>query len=162
MNKLKWLIVLCFLNNVLASEPGKRIVVKLPFNDREEILSGMRKYLKITERMLREISTKNYSEVERLISKIEMDKDRLYRISKRENLSFMELAYRFHSVEVQNIKNAAKEKNQDKLILAISNFIGSCNHCHDRYQLIEWGGKDYPAAIPNKKFIDKYINLYKK
>lgn len=162
MNKYKWLIFLFSFNFALGVEGDQRILVKLPFKDREEILSGMRKYLKITERILIEIPNKNYEKIGQLISKIEIDKDRLYRLATRENENFMELAYKFHSTEVEKVKIAVREKNQEKLIAAMGNFLGSCNQCHDQYRLIEWKGKDYPAPVSNKKFIDKYINQIKK
>jgi len=166
MNNCKKIYVLFLfvflLENVFAADMDTRTLVKIPFKDREEVLMGMRKYLKLTEKILNEISNKNYANMEVLISKIQMDSDRLYRLSKRENLAFMELAYKFHSEEVENVKIAAMEKDQGKAVRAMSKFIGSCNFCHDRFRLIEWSGQNYSEPNSNKKFIEKYINKIKK
>lgn len=161
MNKFIFCMMFLLYSSTAYTQDDGRVLIKIPYQDREEILRGMRKYLKITEKILLETSKNNYSEIERVISKIEVDKERLNRLSTRENIEFMELAYKFHDEEVKNIKESAKNKNQAEMILAISKFIKSCTHCHDRFRLIEWGDKKYPAAKPNKIFIEKYIKNVK-
>lgn len=135
----------------------ERTLVKIPFQDREDILRGMRRYLNQTQGIMMALSKKDFDKVESIASNILLDDERLVRLGTRENDQFMAQALEFHTLGVSDVIKSARTKSVEKTLVSMSNFIGRCNACHENFRLLEWSGKDYPPAkskvlIPPKGF----------
>lgn len=156
--RLKILFFLLLIFNLPRAWADNRILVKLPFAEREIVLKSMRSFLKQHELMLASLAKEDYLGVEKAAATMLLHPKMLERIGTRENDKFMEMAVDFHTNGLTPIIAAARKKDSKQILTAMSSFVSRCNSCHETFKFIEWPAKDYPFPKAKKLAVPKGYN----
>jgi hypothetical protein len=129
-----------------------RILLKLPYKNREQLLKGMRNNIFLTEKILLALSNNDFKKVEKIASTWLLDPKNSKNLTYRNDPNFIALAVDFHTNGAVEIIKAARTKNMSKTLESLSNFYNRCNICHETYRVTEWPETKYPepTAIPLK------------
>jgi hypothetical protein len=146
---IKIILLLMLILSSEAIEADNRTLLKIPFNEREKLLRGMRDTLGVIQELIVNLANKNYAQMEKSLKSLELTPDRLERISKKGNLEFGRLSKDMHGRGIEDLVSVIKTKNDHEILLGISQFMNRCNNCHNQYKVMEWPEKDYPypAAV---------------
>jgi Holliday junction resolvase-like predicted endonuclease len=133
-----------------------RILLKLPYENREEILKSMRNNNNIMEKILLALSKKDFKKVEKLASLWLLNTNKSLKLPFRYDPNFIALAVDMHTTGTVEIIKAARKKDMSETLRSLSNFYNRCNSCHETYRVVEWPDKKYPEPKPVPLDIPKF------
>jgi hypothetical protein len=150
INKIIFIFLICFCFYSFAED--NRILLKLPYKNREDLLKGMRNNNFLMEQILLALSQNNFKKVEKIASSWLLNPKKSQNLPYRYDPNFIALAVDFHTNGAVDIIKAARTKNMSKTLESLSFALNRCNACHESYRVTEWPETKYPepTAIPLK------------
>ena len=156
-NSFLVLSIFIFLSNVGIADES-RILLKLPYENREEILKSMRNNNFIMEQILLALSKKDFKKVEKLASLWLLNTKKAEKLPFRSDPNFIALAVDMHTTGTVEIIKAARKKDMSETLRSLSNFYNRCNSCHETYRVVEWPDKKYPEPSAVPLIVPKFYN----
>ena len=136
----------------------KRVLLKLPYDNREDLLKGMRNTNFLMEQIIRALGQNDFNKVERIASVFLLDTKKSGKLPYRYDANFIALAVDFHTTGTVEIIRAARKKDMSQTLQSLANFYSRCNSCHEAYRVVEWPDKKYPEPKAVPLNIPKFYN----
>lgn len=144
--------------NASAEQPAgkgqaedKRVLLTIPFEDREAMKREMRNNLEQLRRMVVAFAENDFETIAAVADEISLHKKRSQVVVRRGNADFTAMAVQFHGVLAPEIRKAAETKDPKRVASAMDTAMRACVACHERFKLTEWpDNKSYtrPDPIP--------------
>lgn len=141
----------------LADQPAapsakdKRILLTIPFEDREAMMAEMRNNLEQVRRLFVAYVGNDFAAIEKIADEISIHKKRAQVVVRRGDPTYTAMAVNFHAGHSMAIREAARSKDQKRVATTINEALQACVACHATYRLTEWpDNKTYarPDPIP--------------
>lgn len=129
----------------------KRVLLAIPFEDREAMKREMRNNLDQVRRMVVAFAENDFETIAAVADEISLHKKRSQVVVRRGNADFTAMAVQFHGVLAPEIRRAAEAKDPKRVASAMDTALRACVACHERFKLTEWpDNKSYmrPDPIP--------------
>lgn len=134
-----------------AATPAKdtRVLLTIPFEDREGILREMRTNLDQVRRLFAAYVESDFGAIEAIADEISIHRKRAQSVVRRGNADFTAMAVQFHAGNTMEIREAARAKDPKRVATAINTALQTCVACHATFKLTEWpDNKSYPRPAP--------------
>lgn len=130
-------------------EADDRMLLKIPFEDREDILRVMRGNLNQVKQMVGALAEDDFETVEKVANEMTFNKKKGYGLSIRGNAAYTAMGVQFHAVTTMELKDAARAKDSKRVLRALNNTLTECTSCHATFKVTEWpDNKSYPRPAP--------------
>ncbi len=135
--------VIAFSPPALASskevaQSDHRILLPIPFQDRDHLLHVMRNNLANLGRMIDAMSEDDFEAARAIADKMSFNKKKGKGLAQRGNPEFTAMGVHFHALDTLAIKNAAEQKDRKGTLRAMSKMASSCVACHETFRVTEW------------------------
>jgi len=141
---------------------NKRILLKIPYEDREGLLNVMRNNLKNLNKMINAMADDDFKSVQKIAKNMSFNKKKGKGLSRRGNAAFMAMGVKFHAQDTVSVMKAAETKDRKATLRAISNMVNTCVSCHSTYRVLEWpNNKVYKRPSPMKLNLPKEFKATK-
>lgn len=136
-----------------AASPAKdpRILLTIPFEDREAMLGEMRNNLEQVRRLFVAYVESDFGAIEKIADEISLHRKRSQVVVRRGNPTYTAMAVQFHAGNTMEIRDAARARDPKRVATAINTALQACVACHATWRLTEWpDNKTYarPDPIP--------------
>ena len=128
-----------------------RILLAIPFEDREGMMAEMRNNLEQVRRLFVAYVKNDFAAMEKVADEISIHKKRAQVVVRRGDPTYTAMAVNFHAGHSMEIREAARSKDPQRVAAAIDVALQACVACHATYRLTEWpDNKTYarPDPIP--------------
>ncbi len=130
---------------------NERILLKIPYKDREGLLHVMRNNLKNLGNMINAMADDDFQSVQKIASNMSFNKKKGKGLSRRGNAAFAAMGVKFHAEDTIAVMKAAEKKDRKATLQAMSNMVNTCVSCHATFRLMEWpDNKTYKRPPPIK------------
>ncbi len=130
---------------------GKRILLKIPYQDREDLLQVMRNNLKNLNKMIAALADDDFKTVEETANAMSFNKKKGKGLARRGNAAFIAMGVKFHAEDTVAVGKAAARRDRKATLRAISHMINTCVSCHSTFRVMEWPtDKVYQRPSPMK------------
>jgi cytochrome c556 len=152
------LLILWFLPNVYANsnesknnKPDDRVLLKIPYEDRENLTKVMRENLKNLGKMLNAMADDDFKSIQEIAEKMSFNKKKGKGLVRRGNSAFTAIGVQFHAVDTINVMEAAKTNDRKATLHAMANMVNTCVSCHSGFKVMEWpNNKVYNRPEPTE------------
>jgi cytochrome c556 len=134
-----------------SPEVDDRVLLKIPFEDREDLLRVMRGNLNQVKQMVGALAEDDFETVEKVANEMTFNKKKGDGLSIRGNAAYTAMGVQFHAIDTVELKDAARAKDSKRVLRALNTTLSTCTSCHATFKLTEWpDNKSYsrPAPIP--------------
>jgi len=134
-----------------GTPPDNRILLTIPFEDREDLLRVMRANLDQARQIVEALAKDDFEQVAKIADQMSFNKKKGDGLARRGNPGFTAMGVRFHAVNAPALKASAQSGDRARTLAAFNTLLGTCTACHATYKLVEWpDNKHYvrPAPIP--------------
>jgi len=134
-----------------AIPTDNRVLLTIPFEDREDLLRVMRGNLNQVKQMLEALAENDFAGVEKVANEMTFNKKKGDGLAIRGNAAYTAMGVQFHAVRTVELRDAARAKDGKRVVRALSSTLDTCTSCHATFKLTEWpDNKTYarPAPIP--------------
>jgi cytochrome c556 len=134
-----------------APAKDARVLLTIPFEDREAMMVEMRNNLEQVRRLFVAYVNNDFVAIEKIADEISIHKKRAQVVVRRGDPTYTAMAVNFHAGHSMAIRDAARSKDSSRVAAAIDVALQACVACHATYRLTEWpDNKTYsrPAPIP--------------
>lgn len=134
-----------------AATPAKdtRVLLTIPFEDREAMLKEMRTNLEQVRRLFVAYVESDFGAIEKIADEISVNRKRAQVVVRRGNPEYTAMAVQFHAGNTMEIREAARSKDPKRVATAINTALQACVACHATFRLTEWpDNKIYPRPDP--------------
>ena len=134
-------------------EADERALLKIPFEDREDILRVMRGNLNQVRQMVGALAEDDFETVEKVANEMTFNKKKGDGLAIRGNAAYTAMGVQFHAINTVELKEAAHAKDGKRILRALNTTLSTCTSCHATFKVTEWpDNKSYlrPAPIPLK------------
>jgi limonene-1,2-epoxide hydrolase len=134
-----------------SPETDNRLLLTIPFEDREDILRVMRGNLNQVKQMIGALAEDDFESVEKIANEMTFNKKKGDGLAIRGNAAYTAMGVQFHAVTTMELKEAAHAKDGKRVLRALENTLTACTSCHATFKVTEWpDNKSYsrPAPIP--------------
>ncbi len=129
----------------------KRILLKIPYEDREDLMRVMRINLKNLGKMIDAMATNDFKSVKTIAENMSFNKKKGKGLSRRGNSAFTAMGVQFHAVDTVAVIKAAKKNDRKETLHAMSQMVNSCVACHSTFKVMEWpDNKIYKRPEPTE------------
>jgi len=129
--------------------PCNRMLLAIPYQDREDLLRVMRKNLANLEGLIAAMAEDNFQEVEKIANEMTFNKKKGKGLARRGNPAFTAMGVQFHGLDALAVKKAAEAGDRKGIMRAISKMVSSCVACHATFKVMEWpDNKTYKRPKP--------------
>lgn len=133
-----------------------RVLLTIPYQDRENLLRVMRNNLKSLGEMIEAMSIDDFSTVQEISEKMSFNKKKGKGLARRGNKAFTAMGVQFHAVDTISVMNAAQRKDRKATLQAMSKMVNTCITCHSTFRVMEWpDDKVYKRPNPTKLILPK-------
>jgi len=141
---------------------NNRILLKIPFEDREGLLNVMRNNLKSLNKMINAMADDDFKEVQNIAKNMSFNKKKGKGLSYRGNAAFIAMGVKFHAEDTVAVMKAAETKDRKATLRAMSNMVNTCVSCHSIFRVMEWpNNKTYKRPTPMKLNLPKEFKVTK-
>lgn len=138
---------------------GGRILLKIPFEDRENLLRVMRNNLSNLNKMIYAVAEDDFKTVQEVAEKMSFNEKKGKGLSSRGNAAFIAMGVKFHAEDTVAVVKAAEKKDRKATLHAISNMMNTCESCHSAFRVMEWpNNKVYKRPPPMKLMLPEGYN----
>jgi len=134
-----------------GAEADNRVLLTIPFADREDLLRVMRGNLIQVKQMLEALAENDFAGVEKVANEMTFNKKKGDGLAIRGNAAYTAMGVQFHAVRTMALRDAARAKDGKRVLRELSATLDTCTSCHATFKLTEWpDNKTYarPAPIP--------------
>jgi len=164
-NNLLILTLLLWMASPLYAQSGRdtnntksdnRILLKIPYEDREDLTRTMRSNLKNLGKMIDAMSNDDFKSVQEIAEQMSFNKKKGKGLSRRGNPAFTAMGVQFHAVDTIAVMKAAETKERNATLHAMSKMVDTCVVCHSTFRVMEWpDNKIYKRPEPTKLILPK-------
>jgi len=134
-----------------AGENNSRILLKIPYKDREGLLNVMRNNLNNLNKMINAMADDDFESVQSIANNMSFNKKKGKGLSHRGNAAFIAMGVKFHAEDAVAVMKAAEKKDRKATLRAMSNMVNTCVSCHSTFRVMEWpNNKIYERPSPMK------------
>ncbi len=145
-----------------AGANDSRILLKIPYEDREGLLNVMRNNLKNLNEMINAMADDDFKSVQRIAKNMSFNTKKGKGLSRRGNAAFMAMGVKFHAEDTVAVMKAAEKKDRKATLHAMSNMVNTCVSCHSAFRVMEWpNNKIYKRPSPMKLNLPKEFRVTK-
>ena len=138
-------------NETSKTTSAKRVLLEIPYSDREGLLRVMRGNLINLGKMINAMSTDDFDTVQQISEQMSFNKKKGKGLARRGNKAFTAMGVQFHAVDTIAVMNAAKSKDRKETLQAMSKMVTTCVACHSSFQVMEWpDNKIYKRPEPTE------------
>ena len=142
------------------SAKDNRILLKIPYEDRKDLLHVMRNNLNNLGKMINAMADDDFNSVREIAKNMSFNKKKGKGLSRRGNAAFIAMGVKFHAEDTVAVMNAAKTKNRKATLAAMSNMVNTCVACHSTFRVTEWpDNKFYKRPEAKKLFLPKGFKM---
>lgn len=135
---------------------SNRTLLKIPYQDRENLLHVMRNNLNSLAKMIDAMSNDDYQRVQKIAEQMSFNKKKGKGLARRGNPAFTAMGVQFHAVNTIDVMKAAKSKNRKATLQAMFKMVTTCVACHANFKVMEWpNNKTYPRPKPTPLVLPK-------
>lgn len=140
------------ISNAAEDKPkDKRVLLEIPYQDREDLLRVMRKNLASLGKLIDAMANDDFESAAETADKMTFNKKKGKGLARRGNDAFTAMGVQFHAVDALEVKKAAEAKNRQRTLNAMSNMVSSCVACHATFKVVEWpDNKIYQRPEPSE------------
>lgn len=134
-----------------GAEADNRVLLTIPFEDREDILRVMRGNLNQVKQMLGALAENDFATIEKVANEMTFNKKKGDGLAIRGNAAYTAMGVQFHAVRTMELRDAARAKDGKRVVRALSSTLDTCTSCHATFKVTEWpDNRSYarPAPIP--------------
>jgi len=134
-----------------GAETDNRVLLTIPFEDREDLLRVMRGNLIQVKQMLEALAENDFAAVEKVANEMTFNKKKGDGLAIRGNAAYTAMGVQFHAVRTVDLRDAARAKDGKRVVRALSSTLDACTSCHATFKVTEWpDNRSYarPAPIP--------------
>ena len=125
------------------------MLLKIPFEDREDLLRVMRGNLNQVRQMVGALAEDDFEMVEKVANEMTFNKKKGDGLAIRGNAAYTAMGVQFHAINTVELKEAAHAKDGRRVLRALNTTLSTCTSCHDTFKLTEWpDNKSYPRPAP--------------
>ena len=117
---------------------NNRILLKIPFEDRENLLHVMRNNLQNLGKMIDAMADNDLDKVKKIAGNMSFNKKKGKGLSHRGNAAFIAMGVKFHAVDTIAVMKAAETKDRNATLHAMSSMMNTCVACHSTFRVSEW------------------------
>jgi len=141
---------------------NSRTLLKIPYEDREDLLHVMRNNLKNLDKMINAMADDDFESVQRIAKNMSFNKKKGKGLSRRGNAAFIAMGVKFHAEDTVAVMKAAEKKDRKAILHAMSNMVNICVSCHSAFRVMEWpNNKIYKRPDPIKLNLPKEFKVTK-
>ena len=130
-------------------KPNNRILLKIPYEDREDLMRVMQSNLKKLGEMIDAMAGNDFNSVHKIAEKMSFNKKKGKGLSRRGNPAFTAMGVQFHAVDTIAVMKAAETKDRKATLHAMSKMVSTCVACHSTFRVMEWpNNKHYKRPKP--------------
>ncbi len=142
------------------TKSDNRILLKIPYEDREDLTRTMRSNLKYLGKMIDAMSNDDFKSVQEIAEQMSFNKKKGKGLSRRGNPAFTAMGVQFHAVDTIAVMKAAETKERKATLHAMSKMVDTCVACHSTFRVMEWpDNKIYKRPEPTKLILPKGYNI---
>lgn len=133
------------------SPEADRVLLKIPFEDREDLLRVMRGNLNQVKQMVGALAEDDFETIEKVANEMTFNKKKGDGLAIRGNAAYTAMGVQFHAVNTVELRDAARAKDGKRVLRALNTTLTTCTSCHATFQVMEWpDNRSYtrPAPIP--------------
>lgn len=143
-------------NGMNKNKSTNRVLLKIPYEDREDLMRVMRANLKNLGRMIDAIANDDFKSVQVIAENMSFNKKKGNGLSRRGNPAFTAMGVQFHAIDTVAVLKAAKKNDQKATLHAMSMMVNSCVACHSAFKVMEWpDNKFYNRPEPTELILPK-------
>jgi hypothetical protein len=132
-----------------SPEADNRVLLTIPFEDREDLLRVMRGNLNQVKQMVGALAEDDFEAVEKVANEMTFNKKKGDGLAIRGNAAYTAMGVQFHAVNTMELKEAAHAKDGKRVLRALNTTLNTCTSCHATFKLMEWpDNKSYPRPAP--------------
>ena len=133
-----------------------RILLKIPYQDREDIMRVMRANLNNLGNMINAMANDDFKSVQTIAEKMSFNKKKGKGLSRRGNPAFIAMGVQFHAIDTVAVVKAAEKNDRKATLHAMSKMVNSCVACHSTFKVMEWpDNKSYKRPEPTELILPK-------
>ena len=145
-----------------SNTTSSRILLKIPYKDREGLMKVMRNNLQSLNKMISAMAENDFKSVQSIAKNMSFNKKKGKGLSRRGNAAFMAMGIRFHTEDTAAIMKAAEKRDRKATLHAMANMVSTCVACHSTFRVMEWpNNKSYKRPNPMKLVLPKEFNATK-
>ena len=130
----------------------KRVLLTIPFEDREDILRTMRGNLDQISRIVTALVRGDFAAIEKVADELVINKKKAEGLAIRGSAAYAAMGVQLHAVLAEDIKKAAQSRDTKRVLEALDATLAQCaTSCHIAFKVMEWpDNKAYPRppSIP--------------
>jgi len=139
-----------------VSTNNNRILLKIPYEDREDLLHVMRNNISNLGKMIDAMADDDFTSVQEIAKSMSFNKKKGKGLSRRGNAAFIAMGIKFHAEDTVAVMKAAESKDRKATLHAMSNMVNTCVSCHATFRVMEWpDNKFYKRPDPIKLTLPK-------
>ncbi len=136
------LLILCFptyaQNHESEDTANNRVLLKIPYEDRDDLLHVMRNNLNNLGKMIEAMANNDYASVQEIAEKMSFNKKKGKGLAHRGNKAFTAMGLQFHAVDTIAVMKAAQKKNSKTTLQSMAKMVNTCVACHSTFRVTEW------------------------
>jgi len=133
----------------ISPEPDNRVLLTIPFEDREDVLRVMRGNLEQVNQMVGALAKDDFETVEKVANEMTFNKKKGDGLAIRGNADYTAMGVLFHAVNTVELKEAAQAKDSKRVLRVLNTTLSTCTSCHATFKVMEWpNNKSYPRPAP--------------
>jgi len=117
---------------------NSRILLTIPYSDRENLLHVMRNNLENLGKMIDAMSSDDFEAVQKIADSMSFNKKKGKGLARRGNNAFTAMGVQFHAEDTIAVMKAAKDKDRKETLIAMSKMVNTCVACHSTFRVMEW------------------------
>ena len=139
-----------------------RILLEIPYKDREDLSHVMRNNLKNLGKMINAMADNDFKSVQKIAENMSFNKKKGKGLSRRGNAEFIAMGVKFHAEDTVAVMKAAEKKDRKATLYAMSNMVNTCVSCHSAFRVMEWpNNRIYKRPSPMKLNLPKGFKVTK-
>jgi len=132
-----------------GAEADKRVLLTIPYEDREDILRVMRGNLNQVKQMVGALAEDDFATIEKVANEMTFNKKKGDGLAIRGNAAYAAMGVQFHAVNTVELRDAARAKDGKRVLRALNTTLSTCTSCHATFKVMEWpDNRSYARPAP--------------
>jgi hypothetical protein len=140
-----------FAAGTTGAETDNRVLLTIPYEDREDILRVMRGNLDQVKQIVGALGEDDFATIEKVANEMTFNKKMGDGLASRGNPTYAAMGVQFHAVNTVELRDAARAKDNKRVLRALNTTLTTCTSCHATFKVVEWpDNRSYkrPASVP--------------
>lgn len=138
-----------FAAGTTDAEADNRVLLTIPYEDREDILRVMRGNLNQVKQIVGALGEDDFATIEKVANEMTFNKKKGDGLAIRGNPAYAAMGVQFHAVNTVELRDAARAKDSKRVLRALNTTLSTCTSCHATFKVVEWpDNRSYTRPAP--------------